>query len=42
MAWTKDNVIAILALFATCAPIIVLATSALLRSKRRRLETLHE
>jgi hypothetical protein len=35
MAWSKENIIAILALFATCAPIATLITTLLLRRRQR-------
>jgi hypothetical protein len=35
MAWSKENIIAILALFATCAPIAILVTTFLLRRRQR-------
>jgi hypothetical protein len=34
MAWSKDNIIAVLALLATCAPIIILVVTFLLRRRR--------
>ncbi|KAH7067906.1 hypothetical protein FB567DRAFT_541435 [Paraphoma chrysanthemicola] len=39
MAWSRDNIIAILALFATCAPIAILVTTFLLRRKQRGSNT---
>ncbi|KAH3978156.1 hypothetical protein HBI56_065850 [Parastagonospora nodorum] len=36
MTWSRDNVIAILALFATCTPIFVLVATALLHFRRQR------
>jgi hypothetical protein len=38
MAWSKDNIIAILALLATCAPIIILVVKFLLRRRRRNVK----
>jgi hypothetical protein len=38
MTWSKDNIIAILALFATCAPIFLLIVTFLLRRRRRSLK----
>ena len=35
MAWTKDTVIALIALFATCTPTFFLVASILIRRRRR-------
>lgn len=34
MVWSKDNIIAILALFATCAPIFILLVTMLVRRRK--------
>lgn len=39
MAWTKDTIIALIALFAACAPIFFLVASILIRRRHRRGET---
>jgi hypothetical protein len=41
MAWSKENIIAILALIATCAPILILAVTLLLRQRRLRCASKH-
>jgi hypothetical protein len=38
MAWSKENIIAIFALFATCAPIFILLLTFLLRRRRRNIK----
>jgi hypothetical protein len=35
MSWSRENVFALLALFATCVPIFILATTLLLRRRQR-------
>lgn len=39
MAWSRDNIIAILGLFATCAPIAILVTTFLRRRRQRGGDT---
>ncbi|KAH6848494.1 hypothetical protein BKA58DRAFT_73142 [Alternaria rosae] len=36
MSWSKDNTISVLALLATCIPMIILMATCLLRQKRPR------
>jgi len=36
MTWSKDNTISLLALLATCVPVVVLIVTCLLRQRRQR------